>query len=64
MATTTSTPITQLVTRIPRSLRRRVKVHCLMRDTTLTQFVVDAITERLSARKSAQGDAPRVAAAR
>jgi hypothetical protein len=63
-----ATPITQLVTRIPRALRRRVKLHCLMRETTLTQFVVDAISERLSAQKaagaqkSAGGVPPRAAA--
>jgi hypothetical protein len=48
---TSTTPIVQLVTRIPRTLRRRVKVHCLLKDTTLTTFVVDAIVERLASRK-------------
>jgi hypothetical protein len=63
MTPTTTTPITQLVTRIPRALRRRVKMHCLMHETTLTQFVVDAISERLGARKATRhADAPRAAA--
>lgn len=61
--TNAMTPITQLVTRIPRGLRRRVKMHCLMRETTLTQFVIDAISERLATRKTLrQIDTPRAAA--
>jgi hypothetical protein len=51
---TTSTPIVQLVTRIPRDLRRRVKVHCLTRETTLTTFVMRAISERLASQKSSR----------
>ena len=50
----TPTPIVQLVTRIPRELRRRVKVHCLMKETTLTTFVLDAIVERLQAKRAAR----------
>jgi hypothetical protein len=50
----TSNPIVQLVTRIPRELRRRVKVHCLMREKTLTTFVLDAIVERLAAQRSSR----------
>jgi hypothetical protein len=40
--------IVQLVTRIPHQLRHRAKVHCVEHDTTLTQFVIDAIRERLA----------------
>jgi hypothetical protein len=39
--------LVQLVTRIPYDLRRRAKIHCTQRDVTLTQFVIDAIVERL-----------------
>jgi hypothetical protein len=40
-------PLTQLVTRIPAGLRRRVKIHCVKIESTLTQFVITAIEERL-----------------
>jgi hypothetical protein len=43
------TPLVQLVTRIPYELRRRTKIHCTQHDLTLTQFVIDAIVERLEA---------------
>lgn len=56
---TSETPIVQLVTRVPRGLRRRVKVHCLVRDTTLTTFVVDAIRERLASHKAPSRSASR-----
>ena len=39
--------VVQLVTRIPYDLRHRAKIHCVQHDTTLTQFVIDAIRERL-----------------
>ncbi len=39
--------VVQLVTRIPYQLRHRAKIHCVQHDTTLTQFVIDAIRERL-----------------
>jgi predicted HicB family RNase H-like nuclease len=39
--------VSQLVTRIPERLRRRVKIHCVEQDTTLTDFVIEAIVERL-----------------
>ena len=42
-------PLVQLVTRIPQELRYRTKIHCTERDVTLTQFVIDAIVERLDA---------------
>jgi hypothetical protein len=43
--------VVQLVTRIPYALRHRAKVHCVENDTTLTQFVIDAIRERLGAKE-------------
>ena len=48
----TSASVVQLVTRIPYELRHRAKVHCVERDTTLTQFVIDAIRERLGTRRN------------
>jgi hypothetical protein len=44
--------LVQLVTRIPYDLRRRAKIHCTQHDLTLTQFVIDAIVERLHAEAS------------
>lgn len=43
--------VVQLVTRIPYDLRHRAKVHCVEHDTTLTQFVIDAIRERLTVKE-------------
>jgi hypothetical protein len=48
----TSASVVQLVTRIPYQLRHRAKVHCVEHDTTLTQFVIDAIRERLGTRRN------------
>ena len=38
---------TQLATRIPRELHRRLKVYCVTHDVTLMHFVVVAIEEKL-----------------
>ena len=40
-------PLVQLVIRVPSDLRRRAKIHCAMREITLTQFVTEAISEGL-----------------
>ncbi len=48
--------IVQLVTRIPYHLRHRAKVHCVEHDTTLTQFVIDAIRERLASAQHTQSE--------
>jgi hypothetical protein len=42
-----SEPETQLSTRMPPALRQRLRVHCVTRDVTVTEFVVAAIRERL-----------------
>ena len=47
--------LVQLVTRIPYDLRRRTKIHCTQHDVTLTQFVIDAIVERLHAKGAKPG---------
>lgn len=41
-------PWVQLATRIPKSLHRSMKLHTVVADTTVMQFVVDAIEERLA----------------
>ena len=38
---------TQLATRIPKELHRRLKLHCVTNDIAVMHFVVEAIEERL-----------------
>ena len=38
---------TQLATRIPQDLRRRLKLHCVTREIAVQDFVVEAIEEKL-----------------
>ena len=38
---------TQLATRIPKELHRRLKLHCVTNDTALMHFVVEAIEQKL-----------------
>ena len=38
----------QLATRIPKSLHRDLKLHCVTVDTSVMDFVVTAIEERLA----------------
>jgi len=45
-------PVTQLATRIPNELHRRLKLHCVTHDIVVMHFVVEAIEEKLG-RKSA-----------
>ena len=40
-------PIAQLATRIPKDLHRRLKLHCVMNDIMVQDFVVEAIEEKL-----------------
>lgn len=44
-------PWTQLATRIPKDLHRRLKLHCVTHDIALMHFVVEAIEEKFG-RKS------------
>lgn len=44
----TTEPWVQLATRLPRSLHRAVKLHCITHDTTLMAFVVAALREKLA----------------
>ena len=38
---------TQLATRIPKELHRRLKLHCVTHDTSVMEFVTKAIEEKL-----------------
>ena len=38
---------TQLATRIPKELHRRLKLHCVTNDIALMHFVVEAIEDKL-----------------
>lgn len=38
----------QLTTRVPKTLHRQVKLRCVQSDTSLMDFVVAALEERLS----------------
>lgn len=40
-------PWRQLTTRIPKELRRRLKLHCVTHDIALMTFVTEAIEEQL-----------------
>ena len=40
-------PLTQLATRIPEELHRRLKLYCVTHDIALMHFVVEAIEEKL-----------------
>jgi predicted HicB family RNase H-like nuclease len=40
-------PWVQLATRIPKSLHRELKLHCVHADVSLMDFVVTALRERL-----------------
>lgn len=38
---------TQLATRIPKELHRRLKLHCVTNDKSVMEFVVEALKEQL-----------------
>lgn len=40
-------PWVQLATRIPISLRRKMKLHCITTETTMVDFIVAAIEEKI-----------------
>ena len=44
---TTEEVLTQLATRIPKDLHRRLKLYCVTNDIALMHFVVEAIEEKL-----------------
>lgn len=45
-------PVAQLATRLPKSLRQRVRFYCVERDVSMQDFVADAIKEKLARVKS------------
>jgi len=47
MARETTEAWVQLATRIPKSLHRQLKLHCVHADTSVMEFVVEALKERL-----------------
>ena len=52
MATKAEEAWTQLATRIPKTLHRRLKLHCVTNDMALMHFVVQAIEEKLGGARS------------
>ena len=44
---TTEEVLTQLATRIPKELHRRLKLHCVTLEIAVMEFVVEAIEEKL-----------------
>ena len=45
---------TQLATRIPKELHRRLKLYCVTHDTSVMDFVVAALREKLARKRGAQ----------
>jgi len=43
--------LTQLATRIPKELHRRLKLYCVTNDIAVMHFVVEAIEERLGRKR-------------
>ena len=50
----TEEPWTQLATRIPKELHRRLKLHCVTNDIAVMEFVVEAIEEKLGRKTRAK----------
>ena len=51
---TTEEVWTQLATRIPKDLHRHLKMHCVTHDTSVMDFVVAALREKLARKRGAQ----------
>ena len=51
-------PSVTLATRVPKELRRAVKIHCTDRRVQVQQFVIEAIEERL-AKLTGKASSPR-----
>ena len=52
---TTEEVLTQLATRIPKELHRRLKLYCVTHDIALMHFVVEAIEEKLGRKTRPKG---------
>ncbi len=48
MADRSDEPWVQLATRIPKSLHRQLKLHCVQTDTSVMDFVVTALRDKLA----------------
>jgi hypothetical protein len=48
---TAEEPLTQLATRIPKELHRRLRVYCVTHDIVLMHFVAAAIAEKLGQKR-------------
>ena len=48
---TAEEPLTQLATRIPKELHRRLRVYCVTHDIVLMHFVAAAIAEKLGKKR-------------
>jgi predicted HicB family RNase H-like nuclease len=48
MAHQTTEPWVQLATRVPKSLHRDLKLHCVQAETSVMDFVVAALKEKLA----------------
>ncbi len=46
MPTRSDEPWVQLATRIPKSLHRQLKLHCVQTDTSVMDFVVQSLEEK------------------
>jgi hypothetical protein len=55
MARNEDVVLVQLATRIPKSLHRELRLHCVTVDTSVMDFVVKAIEENSPARVAAPG---------
>ena len=44
----TTEPVTQLATRIPRELHRKMKLYCVARDVSVMAFVIEALEAGMS----------------
>jgi hypothetical protein len=42
--------LTQLTTRVPRSLRQRLRLFCVQREREMQDFIAEALCEHLAAR--------------
>jgi predicted HicB family RNase H-like nuclease len=51
---TTEEPWTQLATRIPKELHRRLRLYCVTHDIVLIQFVAAAIEEKLGRKRGSK----------
>jgi len=49
---------TQLATRIPKDLHRRLKLHCVTHDTSVMEFVVEALKEKIGRKAGAKKGTP------